>query len=136
VSRQGKVRAKPRRSFTRAFKLAAVERMANTESIVGLANELGVQRRMLYHWRDHLQSGGTAALRRAGRPSRTEAAVGEVPSVPADLTDAAEARRRIEALERKIGQQQLDLDFFRAALRHVREQRPRKGVPGETPSTR
>jgi hypothetical protein len=39
-------------------------------------------------------------------------------------------------LERKIGQQQLELDFFRAALRHVREQRPTKGGPGETPSTR
>jgi hypothetical protein len=38
--------------------------------------------------------------------------------------------------QRKIGQQQLDLDFFRAALRHVREARLKKGVPGETAFTR
>ena len=129
-------RRKPRRSFTRGFKLAAVKRMATTESIVGLAGELGVQRRMLYNWRDHLQAGGTAALRRAGRPSRSDAAAIEAPAAAADPSDPAEARRRIEELERKIGQQQLELDFFRAALRHVREQHPPQGGPGETTSTR
>jgi hypothetical protein len=89
--------------------------MATTESIVGLADELGVQRRMLYSWHDHLQSGSAAALRRAGRPSRADAAAIEAPAAAADLTDPAEARRRIEELERKVGQQQLELDFFRAA---------------------
>jgi transposase len=34
--------------------------------------------------------------------------------------DPAAAARRLAELERKIGQQQLELDFFRAALRHVR----------------
>jgi transposase len=136
VSKKVSVRRQPRRSFTQAFKLAAVQRMATTESIVGLADELGVQRRMLYSWRDHLQAGGAAALRRAGRPSRGDAAAIEASAAPADLTDPAEARRRIEELERKVGQQQLELDFFRAALRHVKEQRPRKGGPGETTSTR
>jgi hypothetical protein len=37
--------------------------------------------------------------------------------------DLARAQRRVAALERKIGQQQVDLDFFRRALRHVRERR-------------
>jgi transposase-like protein len=37
--------------------------------------------------------------------------------------DAASVARRIAELERKIGQQQLELDFFRAALRHVRASR-------------
>ena len=135
MSREVKVRRKPRRSFTRAFKLAAVQRMASTESIVGLADELGVQRRLLYSWRDHFQTGGAAALRRAGRPSREDAAVAEVPVAVAELTDSAAARQRIEELERKVGQQQLELDFFRAALRHVREQRSKKDGPGETAST-
>ena len=136
MSKKVSVRRKPRRSFTQAFKLAAVQRMATTESIVGLADELGVQCRMLYNWRNHLQAGGAAALRRAGRPSRGDAAAIEAPAAPADLTDTAAARRRIEELERKVGQQQLELDFFRAALRHVKEQRPRQGGPGETTSTR
>jgi len=47
------------------------------------------------------------------------------PAPPACLAahDPAAAARRIAELERKIGQQQLELDFFRAALRHVRDLR-------------
>lgn len=37
--------------------------------------------------------------------------------------DMATAARRIVELERKVGQQALELDFFRAVLRHVREAR-------------
>jgi transposase len=57
----------------------------------------------------------------------------------ADGSMAIEVARltgRIGELERKIGRQQLDLDFFRAALQRVREQRQRNGAPGETASTR
>jgi hypothetical protein len=42
------------------------------------------------------------------------------PPLPLVAHDPAAAARRIAELERKIGQQSLDLDFFRAALRHVR----------------
>jgi transposase len=125
-----------RRSFTQAFKQSVVARMAAAESIRGLAAELNVDSRMLYHWRDRFQTGGLDGLRRVGRPSRTIAAPIEALPSPVDVTDPVEAGRRIEELERKIGQQQLDLDFFRAALRHVRDQQPRKGGSGETPSTR
>jgi transposase len=127
---------KQRRSFTRAFKQSAVARMATAESIRGLAGELNVEQRMLYHWREQFQSGGQEALRRIGRPSRSEAVEAAASRLPVDLTDPTEAQRRIAELERKIGQQQLDLDFFRAALRHVRDQLPRTGRSGETPSTR
>jgi hypothetical protein len=48
----------------------------------------------------------------------------------------ARAQRRIAELERKIGQQQVDLDFFQRALRQVRELRQHSGVPGGTASTR
>jgi transposase len=127
---------KKRRSFTQAFKEAAVARMATADSIRGLARELNVEQRMLYHWRDRFQTGGVEALRRVGRPSRIDVPAIEAVLSPVDVTDPAEARRRIEELERKIGQQQLELDFFRAALRHVREARLKKGGSGETPSTR
>jgi transposase len=42
------------------------------------------------------------------------------PPVSLAAHDPAAAARRIAELERKIGQQQLELDFFRAALRHVK----------------
>jgi transposase len=54
----------------------------------------------------------------------------------ASLEELARAQRRIAALERKIGQQQVDLDFFQQALRQVRGQRLRSGVPGGTASTK
>ncbi|TIP79442.1 MAG: helix-turn-helix domain-containing protein, partial [Mesorhizobium sp.] len=46
------------------------------------------------------------------------------------------ARRRIMELEQKVGQQQLDLDFFREALRHFEEDRRRSSAPGETGSSK
>jgi transposase len=46
------------------------------------------------------------------------------------------AQRRIAELERKVGQQQVELDFFQRALRQVREVRQRSGAPGGTASTR
>jgi hypothetical protein len=48
----------------------------------------------------------------------------------------AAARRQIAALERKVGQQQLELDFFRQALRHIREARRPLDGSGVTASTR
>ena len=48
----------------------------------------------------------------------------DIPAVAAaGEGDLARAQRRVAELERKIGQQQVDLDFFRRALRHVRERR-------------
>ena len=107
-----------RRSFTQGFKQSAVGRMATAESIRDLARELGVEQRLLYHWRDRFQTGGAEALRRIGRASRT---IPVEPAAAIDPGDPAAAQRRIEELERKIGQQQLELDFFRAALRRVRD---------------
>ena len=54
----------------------------------------------------------------------------------ASLEELARAQRQISALERKIGQQQVELDFFQQALRQVRGQRLRSGVPGGTASTK
>jgi transposase len=56
------------------------------------------------------------------------------PAMPASELEAA--RKRIAELERKIGQQQLELDFFRQALRQVTEARRLSTGPGVTGSTR
>jgi transposase-like protein len=124
--RRGKTR------WTRAFKLEALSRMDEAETISALADELGVQRALLYRWRRAYQAGGAEALRTFGRRPNSARSL-EEPSAPAS---PAGEQRRIEELERKIGRQQLELDFFRAALRRVREQRLKKGGPGGTPSTR
>jgi hypothetical protein len=52
-----------------------------------------------------------------------------------EANDLAEARRKIVELERKVGQQQLDLDFFRGALRHIEASRQASDRPGATASS-
>jgi hypothetical protein len=79
---------------------------------------------VLYRWRDAHRLGGPSALRLRGRPSKTEAvALAEMRSMAGKVNDLAEVRWQIEQLQRKIGQQQLDLDFFKQALRHIKASR-------------
>ena len=123
------------RSFTRDFKLSVLKRMAETDSVLGLARELGLERAMLYRWRRVLAVGGEAGVRRKGRPSRLERAEAVLAAAEAQRPAAVSDQQRIAELERKIGEQQVALDFFRAALRHVRDRRRRSGGPGGTVST-
>jgi transposase len=125
---------KKRRRFTREYKLTALKRMAETDNIVALAQELGLERKLLYCWRDKYEAGGSDNLRRAGRPSTATAAERNQPGEPASHT-VPDAQSRIAELERKIGQQQLEVDFFRAALQQVRERRRTNGAPGAKAST-
>jgi len=129
------MKPKPKTRWTREFKLRALARMETAPDVSALAADLGVRRESLYLWRRKFQAGGAGALHPLGRPKRDERRPAVAAVAPA-LTAEAAAERRIEELERKIGQQQLDLDFFRAALRHVRERRLKNGVPGGTASSR
>lgn len=138
--------------FSREYKVAAVRRMLAGENVSALARELGVRRKSLYQWRERFRLGGAIALRSRGRPTKAEvlamrpsgeegsavggARRGEPMPPPAPPDALAKAQRRIAELERKVGQQQLDIDFFQQALRHVRELRQRSGAPGGTGSTR
>ena len=126
-----------RRSFSRAFKLRVIERLEAGESGSALALELSVKRTIIYRWRDAWRQGGPAALRsKRGRPPKLEALQMErARGVAAKANDLTEARRQIAELQRKVGQQQLDLDFFRQALRHI-EASPRPSIgPGATASS-
>jgi transposase-like protein len=128
-----KTRTKTR--WTREFKLQALSRMEAAGDVTALAAELGCRRELLYIWRRKVRSGGAEALHPIGRPSHVAKPFDEA-LAPSSAGGAGSEQRQIEELQRKIGQQQLDLDFFRAALRHVREARPKKGAPGGTASTR
>lgn len=123
-----------KRRWTRAFKLAAVSRMNEGVSVRALADELGLRAELLYDWHRRYRFGGEEALRPMGRPPIGAPAF--EPPLAGRLASPGAEQQRIEELERKVGQQQLDLDFFRAALRHVRERRRKHGAPGGTGSTR
>jgi transposase-like protein len=125
------------RSFSREFKLKAVERLEAGESGSALALELQVKRTILYRWRDAWRIGGVEALRsRRGRPAKAEALAMAVARGPAArANDLAQARRQVAELERKVGQQQLDLDFFKGALRRIEASRRSNNGPGVTASS-
>lgn len=113
--------------LTIEFKRAAVALMAPGVKVSALARELGVCRQRLYEWREALRLGDDQ-LRRPGRPK------GKV-EPPAQAKDLASALKRVAELERRLGQQQLELDFFKQALRQVEALRRPNNGPGATAST-
>ena len=104
------------RVFSRESKLGTVRRMLAGENVSALARELKLLLKDLYVWRDHFLAGGPEAIRGPGQPRKAERPLSAARSgAPPPETPAAEleaARRRNAELERKIGQQQLELDFF------------------------
>ena len=128
-----------RRSFSREFKLKVIERLEAGESGSALALEFSVKRTIIYRWREAWRVGGPEALRGApGRPPKLEAlSMQRARGVAAKAGDLGEARRQVAELQRKVGQQQLDLDFFKQALRHIEaSRRPNSGLGATASSPR
>jgi transposase len=107
------------RTFPTAFKIAAIKRLEAGAAVLPLARELGVSRKLLHDWLKAWKLHGPDGLNRKRgpkpgprklRPLTEEAAKG-------GGGELAQARARIAELERKIGQQALDLDFFHEVLR-------------------
>src|SRR5450759_3684208 len=88
-----------RRKFTKEFKLDAVQRLRAGEAVGLVARSLEVSRQELYRWSRDLDKFGERAFQGAGQ-KRTE-------------------ESRIAELERKIGQQVLEIDFLKRALQRV-----------------
>lgn len=125
------------REYPTALKQAVLARLAAGESVAAVARDLQLRGRLLYAWRDKVRKGGPAALRGWGRPRKGATAVAAAAVVSeAGEDELAGAQRRVAELERKIGQQQVDLDFFRRALRHVRERGRASAALGAGRSTR
>jgi len=118
------------RVFSWEFKEGVARRMLAGESVSALHHELQIKRSVLYRWFHAYRKEGVAGLQRAqGRPPG-------VPNPPQPVGEAeAVAARRIAELERKVGQQALDLDFFRRAFKRVKELRRKPAEPGATAST-
>ena len=111
-------RRKKVRQFSPKFKLKAVERLLAGESASVLAQEFKVVRKLLYYWKDAYISEGPEGLRKVGRPCK-DRRVGVLPEAPTDRGELLQARKRIADLERKVGHQQMQIDFFVEALRRM-----------------
>ncbi len=131
------MRRRKQGDYPRESKLAVVERLELGESAQALARELKVPRKRLYVWWAAYRAEGTEGLRPTGRPSKLALSGGSAGPGPSDPLTRAE--RRVAELERKVGQQQLELDFFRQALRQVEalgQPRSGRGATASTPSSK
>jgi transposase-like protein len=92
-----------RRRFTREFKLAAIQRLEQGVSIAEVARALEVNPNVLHRWRREFRQGPGNAFPGQGQRRWSEG--------------------RIAELERKIGQQTLQIDFLKGCLQRIEEQR-------------
>src|ERR1700719_777137 len=105
-----------RRQFTKEFKLAAVRRLEQGVSIGEAARALEVTPNVLHRWRREFRQGPGNVFPGNGKQRWSEG--------------------RIADVERKIGQQALEIDFLKGCLRRIDEQRMLQAVTGNPQSTR
>jgi len=104
-----------RRRFTREFKLAAIQRLEQGISIVEVARALEVNPNLLHRWRSEFRQGPGNVFPGHGQRRWSEG--------------------RIAELERKIGQQTLEIDFLKGCLQRIEEQRMLQASNGNPQST-
>jgi transposase-like protein len=110
------------RRHSREFKRQAVERMKTCANIQALARELKLERKLLYTWKYQLE----------GRPEPRQANLAISPAERQERKLREENQRLKEALANKT----LEVDFFKGALRRIREGRPNNTGSGGSASTR
>src|SRR3954468_21249510 len=92
-----------RRMFTKEFKLAAVQRLERGSSIGEVARALEVNPNVLHRWRREIRQGPGNVFPGHGKQRWADG--------------------RIAELERKIGQQALEIDFLKGCLQRIEQQR-------------
>jgi transposase len=105
-----------RRIFTKEFKLAAVRRLEQGVSVGEAARALEVNANVLHRWRKEFRSAPGNVFPGNGKQRWTEG--------------------RIAELERKIGQQALEIDFLKGCLQRIEETRMLQTLTGSPRSTR
>ena len=124
------------RVFTTEFKERAVLRLEAGEQFSALAAELGVRRKLLYEWRKAYREHGAAGLNRKRGPKPGRRRSSSPPDHVAPADPLAQAQARVAELERLVGRQQVDLDFFRRALRLTDAGLPSGTAPISTRSSK
>ena len=104
-----------RRMFTKEFKLAAVQRLEQGVSLGEVARAVEVNPNVLHRWRREIRQGPGNVFPGHGKQRWSEG--------------------RIAELERKIGQQALEIDFLKGCLQRIEEQRMLQAVTGNPRST-
>lgn len=115
------------RKYSPEFRARALELLKSCSNVSELARELGIRRKWLYKWRNQARA----------KAARTDGDAKSRAPVEAVREPEKEAlRQRVAELERLVGRQTAEIDFFRSALRRVEERRQTKGETGGEASTR
>jgi transposase-like protein len=104
-----------RRTFTKEFKLAAVRRLEAGGSLAEVSRGLEVSPSVLQRWRHEFRQAPGNAFPGIGQRRWSEGRVAE--------------------LERKIGQQAVEIDFLKGCLQRIEEQRMLQASTGNPRST-
>ena len=105
-----------RQPFTKEFKLAAVQRLEIGASAAEVARAFEINPNTLHRWRKEFRQGPGNAFPGNGKQRWSEG--------------------RIAELERKIGQQALEIDFLKGCLQRIEEQRMLQALDGKPRSAR
>ena len=105
-----------RRKFTKEFKVAALRQIEAGTSLAAVARSCEINPTLLHRWRRDFQES----------PAHSFLGVGQ------KRTD----ENRLAELERKIGQQTLEIDFLQRCLQRIEEQRMLQALTGKPRSTK
>ena len=100
-----------RRRFTQEFKLAAVERLDQGVSAAEVSRAFEINPNLLHRWRRELRQGPGNAFPGEGKRRWQETRTAE--------------------LERKVGQQTMEIDFLKQCLQRIEEQRKLQASAGK-----
>jgi|ERR1700733_9501683 transposase len=104
-----------RRKFTKEIKLAAVQQLETGSSAAEVARAFEVNPNLLHRWRKEFRHGPGNVFPGAGKRRWDETKVAQ--------------------LERKVGQQALEIDFLKGCLQRLEEQRMLQALSGRPRST-
>ena len=99
-----------RRKFTREMKLAAIQQLETGSSAAEVARAFEVNPNLLHRWRQEFRHGPGNAFPGPGKRRWEEP--------------------RVAQLERKVGQQTLEIDFLKGCLQRIEEQRMLQALTG------
>ena len=99
-----------RRKFTRELRMAAIQQLETGSSAAEVARAFEINPNLLHRWRKEFRHGPGNAFPGAGKRRWEET--------------------RVAQLERKVGQQTVEIDFLKGCLQRIEEQRMLQALTG------
>jgi len=120
-----------RRRHSSEFRIEIAQRMLAGENVVALSKQHNLARSQMYRWRDTYRREGPAGLSRfQGRSP------GGGPAKPVVGDTEQQLRQQIAELERKLGQQAVEIDFFKGVFKRLEERPPASPRSGSASTPR